>query len=478
MTSNRPPSRVSESFRNAARSVLPRPRRHRRELWTVTIVCFCLFAWDSTILLTPASSAQPPREDDQGNWPTWRGPSTNGGSDRATPPIRWSENENVVWKTELRGLGHSTPVVWGDRIFLTAATPFGEKFAPIADGAPGSHDNLKVEQKHRFLVAAYDRKTGKELWQKTLNEAIPHEGSHYTASLASHSPVTDGRHLVVSFGSHGLYCLDLEGELLWKRDLGRMSTKHGHGEGSSPALSNQTLLINWDHEGDSRIIALDVATGEERWRSARDEVTSWSSPLIVKQGNQHQVVVSGTGKVRSYDLQTGEVIWECGGLSHNVVASPVADQGIVVVGSSYEIRKLLAIQLEGAHGDLTGSEHVLWSRDRGTPYVPSPLIYDGHVYYLSHYQGILSRVELATGDEPTGPFRLPGVRDVYASLTGADGRIYVADRDGLTTVISATEVPRILARNLLDDRFSATPAVVGDELILRGERFLYLLREE
>ena len=233
-------------------------------------------ALNAVILPVSSQESAAPR----GNWAQWRGPDGSGSRDDAEPPIRWSETENILWKAELPGLGHSTPVVWGDRVFVTTAVPVGEPFDPIPDSAPGSHDNLDVSRKFAFVLLAFDRKNGKKLWQKQLHQTIPHEGGHVSASLASASPVTDGNLVVASFGSHGIYCVDLEGNLIWQKSLGRMNSKHGHGEGASPTLFESTLIINWDHEGQSFLVALDLATGREIWRQPRNEVTSWSSPIV------------------------------------------------------------------------------------------------------------------------------------------------------------------------------------------------------
>ncbi len=188
--------------------------------------------------------------------------------------------------------------------------------------------------------------------------------AHYTASLASASPVTDGTRLFAHFGTHGLYCLDFEGEVVWSKQLGTMHTKHGHGEGSSPVLHGETLIVNWDHEEQSFLVAIDKTTGNELWRRDRNEVTSWSTPLIFEVDGSAQVIVCGTERVRGYDLASGDVIWQCGGLSANIVATPVASDGVLYVGSSYEKRTLMAIQLSGASGDITESDHILWIRTR------------------------------------------------------------------------------------------------------------------
>jgi hypothetical protein len=415
---------------------------------------------------------------DEAAWPQWRGPDGTGASADATPPVTWSEEEHVRWKAPLPGKGHSSPIVWGDRVFLTAAAPFGEAFEPRPDTAPGAHDFVPVTHRHRYMALCFSREDGELLWERTLREAIPHEGGHDTGSYASASPVTDGERVYAYFGSAGLYCLDLDGDVFWERDLGEMRTKHAHGEAASPALHGDTLVVNWDHEGASFVVALDAETGEERWKVARDEVTSWATPIVAEVDGKPQVIVSGTTRLRGYDLATGEVVWSVGGLSHNVVASPVVAEGIVFAGSSYEKQAMIAVRLAGAKGDLApDDDHLLWYRRRSTPYVPSPLYYEGWLYFLHHYQGFLSRVEAATGEEPQRPVRLPGQDDVYASPVAADGHIYVVDRSGLTIVLEAGAPPRIVARNHLDDAFSASPALVGKDLFLRGERFLYCLAD-
>jgi len=238
------------------------------------------------------------------------------------------------------------------------------------------------------------------------------------------------------------------------------------------------VVINWDHEGGSFIAAFDKRTGDERWRIARDEVTSWATPLVVEHGGKAQVVVSGTHRLRSYDLADGKIHWECGGLSRNIVASPVAGDGMVYAASSYEKQAMLAIRLDGASGDITGTDRVAWSRTRSTPYVPSPLLYADSLYFLRHYQGILSRVDAKTGAERHSAFRLHGIGNVYASPMGAADRVYITDLGGTTLVLSLDSPPKVLARNQLQDTFSASAAAVGRELFLRGEQYLYCIARE
>ncbi len=440
---------------------------------------FLLIGVAAFLLAAPGAGAEADHAaTSRGFWPAWRGPLGTGAAPEGDPPLEWSEGKNIRWKIDVPGLGHSTPIVWGDHVFLTAAVPFGEPLGPIESKAPGAHDNVPVTHRHRFVALAIDRGDGKVLWQRTLKEVLPLEGGHYTASLASSSPVTDGEIVLVALGSYGLYALDLGGEILWKADLGPLQILHGHGEGSSPVLHGDTLIVNGDHEGQSFMAAFDKRTGKERWRVLREEVTSWATPIVIEHDGRPQLIVSGTKRVRGYDPATGSVIWECGGLSANVVASPVAGDGMVYAGSSYDKRALLAIRLDGARGDITGTDRIAWQRSRGTPYVPSPLLYGEALYFLTHYQGIISRVRAKTGEDKPGPVRLDGIQNVYSSPVAAAGRVYVTDLDGTTVVIEDADSPRILARNRLDDSFSASAAIAGREIFLRGRKSLYSIAKK
>lgn len=436
---------------------------------TLVIWIGLAFSWPA---MSFGQSAEPPS-----NWPHWRGPLFTGTSVTADPPVEWSEEKNLRWKTPIPGLGHSSPVVFGDHVFLSTSIPVGEKFPPKPDTAPGAHDNLLISSKWQFIVLAINRASGKIDWQTTVHEAIPPEGGHNTGTLASASPTTDGVNVYAFFGSHGLFCLDVKnGKVKWSEDFGDMQTKHGHGEGSSPVLYRDRIFVNWDHEGLSFIGALDKETGKKLWRMPRNERTTWTSPIVIEHEGKPQLIVAGTERIRSYAPSTGDLLWECGGLSDNVVATPVYEDGRLLATSSYDFQSMLAIDLAGASGDLTDSDRIQWTRRKRTPYIPSPLLLNGHVYFLAHYQGVLSRVNLKTGAEPTGPFRLGNLRDIYASPVAAQGRIYVVDRSGITQVLNDDPEPQPLAQNQLDDRFSATPALAGRDLFLRGESFLYCLR--
>jgi len=425
------------------------------------------------------------------HWPQWRGPRGDGVAPQGDPPTTWSETANVRYKVEIPGRGHASPVVWGERIYLLTAID-ADAPAPAApagsaptegaptQGAPAFRDRgVAPDRELRFVVLALDRATGKTVWERTVIKARPHEGTHPDGTWASASAITDGERVWAFFGSRGIHCLrSSDGEPLWQRDLGDMQTKMSFGEGSSPALAGDTLVVNWDHEGESFIAALDARTGAERWRAARDERTSWSTPHIVEVDGQRQVVINATGKVRSYDLATGKVIWEVGGMTANATPTPVSAGGLLFVTSGFRGNALRAIRLAGARGDLTGTPAVVWSHDRDTPYVPSPLLYDGVLYMLKQNTGILSALDAATGKVHYGPARLEGVEGVYASPVGAAGRVYVAGRNGTTAVLAAGPELKVLALNRLDDGFEASPAVVGREIYLRGRRHLYAIADE
>lgn len=418
-------------------------------------------------------------------WPQWRGPRGDGVAPQGNPPTTWSETANVRYKVEIPGRGHASPVIWGDRIYLLTAIdaepPAAAAPAPgaPASGAPSFRERgVAPDHDLRFVVLALDRATGKTVWERTVLRARPHEGTHTDGSWAAASAITDGERVWAFFGSRGIYCLkSSDGEPLWQRDLGDMQTRMGFGEGASPVLAGDTLIVNWDHEGESFIVALDAKTGTERWRAARDEPTSWSTPHVVEVDGRRQVVVNATGKVRSYDLATGKVIWEVGGMTANAIPTPVSANGLLFVTSGFRGNALKAIRLAGARGDLTGTPAVVWSHDRDTPYVPSPLLYNGVLYFLKHNTGILSALDAATGKVHYGPARLEGIEGVYASPVGAAGRLYIAGRNGATAVLAAGPELKVLALNRLDDGFEASPAIVGGEIYLRGRRHLYAIAE-
>jgi outer membrane protein assembly factor BamB len=396
-------------------------------------------------------------------WPQWRGPLLTGAAPHGDPPVEWSETKNVKWKVEVPGRGSATPAIWGDTIFVLTAVPAGTPGAGTAQ---------------KFTVVALGRKDGKVVWQRVVREEAPHEGTHETNSFASASPLTDGERVYAFFGSRGLYALDMKGNVVWEKDLGRMTVKLGFGEAASPALHGDRLVVNWDHEGSSFIVALDKRTGKELWRVPRDEKTSWATPLVVEEGGRTQVITSATSRVRSYDLGTGQLLWEASGMTANAIPTPVYADGLVFLTSGFRGNALLAVRLADAKGDITSSPAIVWRYDRDTPYVPSPLLAGGQLYVLKSNNGVLSAFDAKTGKRLYGDQRLEGVPNVYASPLGAAGRIYVAGRDGGVAVVQQGPEFKQLAANRLDDGFDASPIAVDDELYLRGQKFLYRISKD
>jgi outer membrane protein assembly factor BamB len=399
-----------------------------------------------------------------------------GAAPAANPPVRWSETENIKWKVAVPGFGTSTPVIWEDRVFLLSARASGNKAEslPTAGNAFGT---FKPEDAYQFILLCYNRADGSLRWQQVARELVPHEGHHRDHGFASASPVTDGQHVFVHFGSRGTYCYDLDGRLVWERDLGDMQTRNAFGEGSSPALHGDTLVINWDHEGEDFIVALDKRTGDTRWRKDRDEPTGWSTPLVVERETRPQVIVNATGKVRSYDLTTGEQIWELGGQTANAIPSPVAQDGVAYITSGFRGSALFAVRL-GATGDLTRTEAILWSHNKSTPYVPSPLLCEGLLYLVSGNSGRLSCFDAKSGQAHYEAEQMPGLLGIYASPVAAAGRVYVMGREGTAVVLKAAPEIAVLATNKLEDKVDASLAVVDRELFVRGHQHLYCIAEE
>ncbi len=455
----------------------------------------------------------------QADWPQWRGPQANGTSPDAVPPSEWSETKNVKWKVKIPGSGTSTPVIFWEKVFITTAVPTGKKVVPAAPAAPGqpvAPPELKQgdsaapapapdaapapeggrrrreggrpgggggmrgqapDQAYQFQLHCLDLATGKTLWQQTAVEELPHEGHHPDHGFASHSPATDGTHVYAYFGSRGLHCYTLEGKLVWSKNLGRMQTRAGFGEGSSPLLTGDSIVVNWDHEGADFIAAFDKKTGAERWRRERNEDTTWSTPLAVEHEGKTQIVVSATNRVRGYDLATGNPLWECGGMTANVIPSPMAADGLVYAISGFRGNSLLAIRL-GRTGDLTDTDAIAWRCTSKTPYVPSALLEGGRLWFFSNNTGILSCLDAKTGKVLIDAERIDGLSGVYASPVAANGKIYLTGRNGEGVVLRAGEKLEVISKNKLDEKFDASPALSGKDMLLRGHEFLYCISEK
>ena len=423
-------------------------------------------------------------------WFYWRGPSTDGMA-VGDAPLHWGDNQNIKWKTDIPGRGMSSPVIWGDQIFLTTAvkTDAAASRAPAEPpAAAGESAGAKrgfglstpgPQPEHKFVVMSLDRKTGKILWERTAATATPHEGHHpQYGSFASNSPVTDGRNVYAFFGSRGMFCYDLKGNLVWQKDFGvQMKMRMAFGEGMGPVISGDRLVLVFDYEGDSFMAVLDKSTGKEIWRVSREERSNWSAPLVVEYKGQKQIVVAASNKVRSYDFNTGKVIWECGGLGANTIPHPVRQDDLILVMSGYQNPKLMAIRL-GREGDLTGTDAIVWSQTRGNSYTPSPVLHDNKLYVLTD-NGMISCYNAKTGEPYYHQQRLPKSYSFKSSPVGANGKLYMASENDDIIVLRMGEKYEVLATNTLTDQmFVATPAIMDGEIFLRGQNRLFCIHED
>lgn len=429
-------------------------------------------AW-SLFVLTVGSALLPAQGVAGRYWPQWRGPRADGTSATADPPIEWSETRNIRWKVSIPGRGHATPVLWNDRLFIATAVPVG--VTGEAQHAP--RGGLQSRGRHRFVVRALDRRTGRTVWERVASEAEPHEASHFeNGTWASSSPVTDGESVFAYFESFGLYAYDLDGNLRWQKDLGDKRMRNQFGEGSTPALHGNTLVVVWDHlNGESFIAALDKRDGRELWRVKRDEIDTWATPLVLEVNGRPQVVVPGMRRIRGYDLATGAVVWDGDGLTMNPIPSPVHADGLVFLMSGFQGNDLKAVRIAEARGNIDGSSALAWTLDRDTPYVPSPVVADGILYFLKTNSGLLSAFDARSGKPHYQNQRLEGVPNVFSSPVAARGRLYITGREGVTLVVKVGSVFEVLARNTLDDEFDASPVLADGELFLRGRRSVYAI---
>jgi outer membrane protein assembly factor BamB len=408
------------------------------------------------------------------NWSHWRGPTGNGAADStAKPPTEWSDTKNVKWKVAIPGRGSGSPVIWNDQVFVVSAVPADGESAAQTGGQRGEAPIPDLE----FKLMCFSRGTGELLWEQTATKATPHQGTHSTNGFASASPCTDGKHVYAHFGSRGLYCYSMDGQLKWSRnDFGQMDTRNSFGEGSSPTLADDLILVPWDHEGPSCLYALNKETGETVWKTDRDEPTNWSTPLVVAHDGRKQVVMNGQNFARSYDLETGKELWRCGGQTERPAASAVAGHGLVFVGSGFRGAYLGAFRLTGS-GNIEGTENVVWSVTRDTPDVASPLLSEDRLYFYKAKSGLLTCLDAATGKPHYTASRIEGIDTTYASPIAAGGHVYLTDRNGTTVVIKDASKLEVVATNSVGETVDATPAPVDNELFIRGEKHLFCLAQ-
>lgn len=437
-------------------------------------ICLLLFP-----ILTCTTSAS------ADNWTHWRGDGGNSVAEHATPPTEWSSTKNVKWKVAIPGQGSGSPVIWEDKVYVvsgisasSAQSGAAAQSRPPARRSRGGRGGSSAAlQTLKFTVFCFDRATGRELWKKVAVEAKPHQATHSTNNFSSASPCTDGRHLYAHFGSRGLFCYTMDGKLIWKReDLGKMETRNGFGEGSSPTLAGDKIIVPWDHEGQSFLYALNKSTGKSVWKIKRDEPTCWATPLVIEHDGKQQVVMNGETSARSYDLDTGEELWRCAGQTQRPVASPVSDGGLVFIGSGHKGSFLGAFRPSG-RGDIQGTDNVVWTVQRDTPDIASPVLSSGRLYFYKGKLGVLTCLDAATGKTLFPATRVPGLDSIYASPVAAGGHLYLTGRNGTTVVIKDSGKFEVVSSNSVGETVDATPAPVDSELFIRGEKHLFCISQ-
>lgn len=473
------------------------------EIWQLTnktILWFLGFFWLGSEFLTMSVAMA------ENEWPNWRGPFSNGTNPSAKPPRSWTPESNVAWKVRIPGSGSSTPIVWNNQVIVLAAeevdarTVLETEIAEVENDIPmlmgfgtittigpakpeSANDRYLAEQKltrankrHRFAVVSYDVESGNKLWETDVIRQLPHEPCHATNSFASASPVTDGKHIYAFFGSRGIFCLDMQGKLRWQYSQGRMQTLGSFGEGASPALFEDYLVFPWDHEGDSCIVALNAKNGYVKWKVPRQERTNWATPVIVNHNGTKQVIVNGR-TVRSYKLETGELLWSCPGQTEQAIPTPLVNKGRVFVTSGLRGWACFAISLDAVGSIPENSEFVHWALKKQTPYVPSPCSYEGSLYLFNENSRTISVINEENGEAVLPPKRLQELGDVYSSLGVADGMLFVTDRSGKTLVLDAKTL-ELVSENTLDGTINASLVFVGERVFARSTSHLICLKAE
>ena len=414
------------------------------------------------------------------NWPQWRGPDGSGISTEKNLPIEWTPTKNIKWKTAIDGRGHSSPIVWGNKIFLTTAVegevvPGAKAVTHMNEGQVFLHpDSVGADHKHTFKVMALDRNTGKILWETVAWQGTPYDNRHRKSSYASSTPATDGKLVYAFFGTEGLYAYDYNGKLAWKAQLGNLGTV-GMGTGTSPILFENLVIVQCDEENgeSSFIVALDKKTGKEVWRTPRKVQVSWATPILVRTAKRPELITSGTEFVISYDPATGKELWRHKGVESNAIPSPVANSDMVFLVAGFPAKIAMAIKLGGS-GDLTGTPNVPWTYAKGTAYVPSPILY-GDYLYLTTDRGILTCIDAKTGQVKYEGGRIPIPATFTASPVAFDGKILMTSEDGDTFIVKAGPKHEILGTNSVGEAVYASPAIADGRIFIRGEKNLYCI---
>ena len=440
------------------------------------VLCLALY-----LLLTTCVEAQ--------NWPSFRGPNATGVADGTNPPTVWDAEKsiNILWKTAIPGLGHSSPVIWGDRVFVTTAVSSAAN-SQFVHGLTETGASAEDNSKHSWRVYCLDKNTGRIIWEKAVYEGAPKVKRHVKASYANPTPATDGKYLLVSFGSEGLYCFDLEGKLLWRQDLGLLDggwspDRESHwGFGSSPIIYKQLAIVQCDTQNQAFIAAFNLADGKRVWQTIREEDSSWSTPAVYEAGDHSELVTSGTKYYRGYDPLTGKELWRLADGVDVKIPTPIAAHGLYFLsgGDSNARRTFYALRAgfkgeikPGENGNSSGS--IAWQSPVIKPHIVTPIVY-GEYLYVCTDNGVLTQYQAKTG-EPGYRARLGNGGSFSASPVGADGKLYFANEDGEVFVVKVGSAYELLARNSIAEVVMATPAITGRMIIIRGQNHVFGIKE-
>jgi len=447
--------------------------RKMSRLVTASIVC---------VVLSGLLGAQSTQTRASGNWPSFRGIAASGITENQNLPDKWNvrTGDNILWRTSIPGLGHSSPIVWGNQLFVTSAVS-SDPNATFRPGLYGDGDASADRSRHRWMLYALDKRNGRLQWERVAFEGTPVDKRHIKSTYASSTPATDGRIVVASFGSQGVYAYDLNGNLQWKADLGRMDVgaydipSFEWGPASSPIIWNDLVIIQCDKQTDSFVIALNAKTGAIVWKTDRDELPSWGTPTIATTAAGPVLVTNASNFIRAYDPRTGRELWKLGGSSKITAPTPVFAEGLFVVASGRQPEGPIFVVRDNARGDLTlrsgrtSSASVVWSRTARGPYMPTPLIYRGLLYVLNN-NGVFDCYNLRTGEEVYRQ-RLPNIGSGFsASPVAADGKIYLSSEDGEISVIAAGSSFRQIAANDIGELLMATPALSEGVMYVRSAK--------
>jgi outer membrane protein assembly factor BamB len=415
----------------------------------------------------------------ESNWPQWRGPNSAGVSQELNLPTEWSDTKNIFWKTAIRGRGHSSPIVWGNRIFLTtsiegAIVPGAEAVRHYRRGQEYLHpDSVGANHLYTMKLVCLDTGTGKILWEKTVYEGTVYDNRHRKNTYASATPTTDGKYVYISFEAEGLYCYDFNGKLVWKTSLAKIA-KGGMGPGTSPVLFENLVILQCDQESGegSFIAAVDKKSGKEVWRVPRSHRRSWATPLLVKTARRTELIASGAESVIAYDPADGKELWRAPGVLSNPIPSPVATKDLVFVSAGSQEKCAMAIRTGGS-GDLSGTANIVWSYEKGTAYVPSPILYGDYLYLLTD-AGAITCLEAATG-KVIYQARMPVAAKFTASPVAYEGKILIISEDGDGFILKSGQTPEVLKVNSLDEAIYASPAISAGHIFIRTETTLYAI---